>query len=276
MADGTFYQPGHCQRHEQSGRFGLRHLEHGQEGGRAPFCRIRQITIFTPIQQIINHFGVRSSIKLPEERFYPRATSRIIMMVKPNITPKVASWVLPPLCASGAGLRPRQRSWPLQQSQRVGQERAHQQDGSCPQHAGDRFYHPRKLSIPEAFPGGDVLTAERHGDGKAFGKVLDANTQCKPSLRTALPRQPRRHGTEGNAYRQPFREVVQRDGQDNSVVRFQCDFNPSGAAMLRCRWGSRRSTRRRKVPPSRKPTAAGTQAGTGPPWPSRWGARSDQ
>ena len=50
----------------------------------------------------------------------------------------------------------------------------------------------------------------------------------------------------------------------SSTLRCQCVLIPSAAASgaPMCKWGSRRSAAARKAPPARKPTAAGSQAGS--------------
>src|SRR3712207_2964949 len=107
---------------------------------------------------------------------------------------------------------------PSREGEGVGQDRPGQYHGRSPEYPGDRLDHRGELTVEEAPRAGHPFTPQGHGHRGALGEVLQPDADGQRYRRTqgspgnAL-RDAEAHGAEGDAYRQPLRNVVQRYGR---------------------------------------------------------------
>ena len=81
-------------------------------------------------------------------------------------------------------------------------------------YAGDGFDNAGELAVPETFAARHALAAERNGYRRAFRKILNADAdRQRDGTSQRCGGQIIRHRSEGDADRQPFRNIVQRDRQ---------------------------------------------------------------
>ena len=104
-----------------------------------------------------------------------------------------------------------------------------------------------------------ALTPQRHGDGRSLRKILQADAECNADCtHDRLRRRAALQRPEGHADSQPFRDIVQRDREDeqNDTVR---PVTPLRSAADTCDHAVRCP---RKTAPSKKPSVATSHGGS--------------